>query len=197
VKGADPRAQVLMGELAPTGDVAEFLRYATAGKKPIRASGLAFHPYETGSGKTWDITNLAPLQRTLESYKRQGRLQTAQGGTVPLYLTEFGYQRAEMTPAQHRARLAKAYQLASKAGARQLVQYQLLPTPPKTVTTPGAVTVDGYGRAFGGPASTRRDSSWQWDTSIGDAAGNLPSIRWGSRALLAHAARARAARKRR
>jgi hypothetical protein len=195
VKGADPTAQVMFGELAPTGDVAQFLRYATAGKKPVRTAGVAFHPYETGSGPTWDITNLPAMQRVLESYKRQGRLQTNQGAAAPLYLTEFGYQRAEMTPAQQRARLANAFHLAGQAHARQLVQYQLTPTPPKMVTTAATMGADAYGNAFGAPGSTRRSADWQWDTSVGDAAGNIPTI-WSKRAKVTPRT-ARAARVRR
>jgi hypothetical protein len=174
LKGVDKNTQVLAGELTSGGgDPREFLKGFLGGKR-VNTAGLAYHPYEQGSG--WNINQLADLQKTLASYKRQGKLQTAKGAQAPLYITEMGYQRG--TPDQV-GRSAAAYRKAQAAGARQFLQYQL--TDKQQPATAG----DAYGQ--GGSAGTRP----AWDTSVGTAGGDLSAF---ARAL---AAKPRQVRKKR
>jgi hypothetical protein len=168
VKAADHGAQVLLGELTSGGgDPAAFLK-GVLGGKTVRTDGLAYHPYERAAfqlpGAAWDIHDLPALQKVLASYKRQGKLQTAAGAAAPLYLTEMGYKRGSMPEAQRMAKITQAFQLAQRAGARQYLQYQLSPK------AGAPAQPDGYGGGTpAGPAPA-------WDTSVGDAAGNLPQI---------------------
>lgn len=197
IKHADPGAQVLLGEVTSAPNAREFLA-GVMGGKPLKTAGFAYHPYDQ-PGKptsTWDIDTLNDLQATLGRYKRQGRLQTAQGQAAPLYLTEFGVQQGAGTKAQRLRMLSRAYTKAAQAGAREFLQYQAVPTVRPTVTTPGQTSADAYGNAFTGPGHTGQAPGWVWDTSIGDMAGNLPVINRGLRPV-ARTARARAARKKR
>lgn len=165
IKGVDRGAQVLAGELTSGGgDPREFLR-GFLGGKPIKASGLAYHPYEGNAG--WSINTLSDLQKTLARYKRQGRLQTARGSAAPLYITEMGYQRGDMSEPQRITQAAAAYRKAQQAGARQFLQYQLTD---KTQVDPGAAG-DAY---TPGTAPTVKRSPW--DTSIGTAGGDLSAF---------------------
>jgi hypothetical protein len=161
IKGVDPSAQVLLGEMTSTPNAKRFLQAVFAGK-PLRASGFAYHPYEATKPGTWDINNLQDLQSTLASYKRQGKFQTFRGGRVPLYLTEFGDHLGmavghETTAAHRRRFFEEGYAKAKAAGARQLLQYQLVPT------------------------ANRQPGKWAWDTSIGDTQGNVPVLNRGLR----------------
>jgi hypothetical protein len=174
VKGADKGAQVLLGEITSGGDPGGFLKSVLAGK-PIKTAGLALHPYDLpGVQQDWDINHLSAVQKLLAAYKRQGKLQTAQGKQAPLYLTEMGYQRG--TPNQV-ANSAAAYRKAQQAGAREFLQYQL------TDKQQPATAADAYGQ--GGSPGARP----AWDTSVGTAGGDLSAF---ARAL---AAKPRAVRK--
>jgi hypothetical protein len=198
IKSADHSAQVLLGELTSATNARDFLRGVLAGK-PLKTSGLAYHPYTaeiTGGAaakrNSWDINNLPDLQATLARYKRQGKLQTARGSAAPLYLTEYGlFRGGQLSDAERMRRIGRAYALARHAGARQFLQYQLTPTARKVV--PGQVTTDMYGSRSRGAA---HDAGWVWDTSIGDAAGNLPVINRGLRVVQPRGRAAIAKRKR-
>jgi len=169
VKAADPTAQVLMGELVGATDTREFLK-GVLGGKPLKTAGLAYHPYDASvtdqpaaNRNAWDINNLPDLQATLARYKRQGKLQTAQGQAAPLYLTEMGYFRGGRLSDQARAaRMGRAYRLAQQAGARQLLSYQIAPTERKTIQ--GAPTVNPEGGLV--PGAVTQDPSWVWDTAL-------------------------------
>lgn len=159
IKGIDPSAQVFLGEMTSTPNAKRFLASVLAGK-PLKTSGFAYHPYDDPKNNpgTWDIDNLNDLQSTLAAYKRSGQLQTNQGGAVPLYLTEFGdHHGMSRTAAQRRRFFEVGYAKAKAAHARQLLQYQLVPT------------------------QNRQPGKWAWDTSIGDAQGNVPVINRGLR----------------
>jgi hypothetical protein len=202
IKGVDPHAEVLAGELSSAPNAAAFLKAFLGGKRVV-TEGLAYHPYVGAGG--WDINSLPALQKTLASYKRQGRLQTAKGKQAPLYLTEFGTQRGTMPDPDRLKQLAVGYAKARQAGARQFLQYQLTPSVRRTVTTPGQTTTDGYGGMFQTPGSTAPAGGFVWDTGIADAAGNLPVINRGLKLAgptgptvrTARTARARTARKQR
>lgn len=190
IKGVDPHAEVLAGELSSAPNAAAFLKAFLGGKR-IVTEGLAYHPYVGAGG--WDINSLPALQKTLASYKRQGRLQTAKGKQAPLYLTEFGTQKGTMTDVQRLRAFAAGYAKAQAAGARQLLQYQLLPTQRRMTVTPGQPIADAYGSLAGwGPGRVQPAGGFVWDTSVADAQGNLPMIR---PIKLAASRRARAARK--
>src|SRR3954454_707677 len=103
IKTVDPKAQVLLGELAPTRDgrtiaPLQFLTAATA-KTKLKSDGLALHPYQltsspaTLAGGPLDapISQLKRLTKLLDQLAKHHRLATPKGKALDLYLTEFGY----------------------------------------------------------------------------------------------------------
>ena len=149
VKGVDPRAEVLMGELAPNGGgkaiaPLKFLRDMFKGAKPMKADGFAMHPYQLTSapnqvvaGKPDDVSigTLPRLTTALDALYKTHKLQTSKGRKLDLYLTEFGYLTAGSRK-QSQARIANwlvaAIDVARKnKRVKQLLQYQLI-DPPKT-----------------------------------------------------------------
>ncbi len=168
VKKVDSTAQVLVGELSSSHDPLVFMKLMAPPGEHMVADGFAYHPYQfavppdenpksTGGGA--GISRLAAVKWLLEKLASEHRLNTRQGGEVPLYLTEFGYQKLEgrtfkepavqIPEATRAAWLPIAYQDALDAGAKQMLYFQLVPTPP----------------------------DYNWDTSILDSAGSpLPSF---------------------
>jgi hypothetical protein len=171
IKSVDRRNQVLFGELAPhhkSGLSIGPLRFMRAalcvnsrwrkrrGCKPLRADGLALHPYEFRRSPTYRYPNrdsvtigtLGRLTSALRKLRRARALVTPRGRTVPVYLTEFGYfasGKRRLPAARRAAYLRQAYRIARRTrGVRQLVQYQL-------VQTPGAEWNTGVIRANGRP----------------------------------------------
>ncbi len=206
IKHADPHAQVLLGELtagregAPgrTQALGFLRRVLAAGNKPLLADGLALHPYQwsdpnrkMSDANYGGISNLGRVQSELEREFRRGKLATPKGKSrVPLYLTEFGYKTAQMTPATRAKYLQQAYRLAQQAGARQFLQYQWLPTQTTTMQAQNAVQVAGnatqgfdmYGRGFMRPGPNHLvqpaprkvvTQGGPWDTSVADVSGRL------------------------
>lgn len=167
IKAADPTAQVLLGDFSSTPNARAWLAGVTGGKR-LRTAGVAFHPYDQPNAQvaamnTWDIDTLKDLQATLARYKQQGKLQTAKGGAAPLYLTEFGYQRADIPNDSRRAALvARAARKAQEAGARQFLSYQL--TPKEKPMVAGDPVSDAYGQML--PGAPKRSEDWIWDTSV-------------------------------
>jgi hypothetical protein len=167
VRGNVHNAQILLGELMPgysgdpksVGHALPFMqRMLAAGKKPLVADGLAVHPYawmgeqpdgtSRGPNAYWGINQLGAVNKYLEQNK--SRFHTPQGNRVPLYLTEFGYQQRDIPNDHVRAqRLRAAYDLATKAGAKEMTYYQVKPTTPQ----PG--------------------DKWWWDTGIADRKGRV------------------------
>jgi hypothetical protein len=99
------------------------------------ATGYAHHPYELifapdtkPSWKDWATTGNLP---TLQSYLRRLRQRYDRSGSLPLYLTEYGYQtnppdRVGVTWAQQAAYLAHAEYIAFRnPGVRALAQFLL------------------------------------------------------------------------
>jgi hypothetical protein len=157
VKRVDPSAQVLIGELAPMGPPEaamaplRFLRSLTCsnakwqrhGSCPaLLADGFAHHPYVLrwapeyrGPGAD-DVTmgSLGRLKGALRTLAGRGALGTPSGGSLPLYLTEFGYHANSRTIDERKRALyvRRAYEIAARDPAvRQLVWYQLAAPPPK------------------------------------------------------------------
>lgn len=166
VKGADRGAQVLLGELTSGGgDPALFLK-GVLGGKPLKTAGLAYHPYAGGGG--WDINSLGALQKTLHDYKLSGKLQTAAGKQAGLYITEMGRMRGSAPDPERIAQEQRDIELARRAGARQYIHYQLSS---KAGKQPVGAPDD-----YGNPGPPDAANGGGWDTSIADAAGNLPRI---------------------
>lgn len=145
VKAADPNARVLLGELTSQrpekhGGITTlgFLRRVlAAGDHPLVTDGLALHPYQfSNPNRTFDnpdfggISNLQAVQGALSHAFHSGQLRTAEGSKAPLYITEMGYQRKNMSTAQRAAYMGRAYELAQEAGAREFLAYQMLPSKP-------------------------------------------------------------------
>jgi hypothetical protein len=146
VKEVDPRAQVLMGELAPTGGgkaiaPLKFLRDMFKGAKPMKADGFALHPYQLTSapnkvaGKPDDVSigTLPRLTAALDALYKARKLSTPSGRKLNLYLTEFGYLTAG-SRRQPQSRIASwlvaAIEVARKnRRVKQLLQYQLIDPP--------------------------------------------------------------------
>jgi hypothetical protein len=144
VKGVDPKAQVLIGELAPSGGgraiaPLKFLRDVTRkGLKPLKADGMALHPYQLTSapnlvtGKPDDVTigSLGRLTSFLDQAKRHHTLTTPKGKALDVYLTEFGYLTAgsRKQPAARAAKwLTQAIGIARKnRRVKEILQYQLI-----------------------------------------------------------------------
>jgi hypothetical protein len=149
VKGVDPNAKVLFGELAPQGRRGKslaplaFLRQATR-HAHFKADGLAHHPYaftvspSSRKGGPGDVTmgTLGRLTNLLRGLARSHKLRTPQGGELPVYLTEFGYfaRGARALPARRRAAfLRKGFQIALHTpSVREMTQYTLVSPPKRT-----------------------------------------------------------------
>jgi hypothetical protein len=151
IRRTDPRALVLLGELAPLGPPEagipplRFLRQLTcAGTRhrcaPLVADGLALHPYTlrwkpSFPGGPDDATtgSLPRLDRTLRRLAAAGSLRTPGGRGLPVYLTEYGWRAGDQLIGEAaRAAYAPAgYGLAlSDPNVRELVWYQLASPPP-------------------------------------------------------------------
>jgi GH35 family endo-1,4-beta-xylanase len=146
VKKADPRAEVLIGELAPQGGghaiaPLKFLRQITGKGGRLKADGFAIHPYQLTSAPTNryaprdDVTigTLDRLTRVLNTLAHRHKLTRPNGSHLNLYLTEFGYlsKGSRAQSAATRARwLASAYKIARRnPRVKQLLQYQLIDKP--------------------------------------------------------------------
>jgi hypothetical protein len=156
IKSVSRRNKVLFGELAPHEKTRlsigplRFMRAALCvnshwrkrrGCKPLRADGLALHPYEFNRRPTYRYPNrdsvtigtLGRLTSALRKLRRVRALVTPRGGTVPVYLTEFGYfasGKRRLSPSKRASYLRQAYRIARRTrGVRQLIQYQLVQTP--------------------------------------------------------------------
>ncbi len=143
IKSADGRAQVLIGETSPTGHPRNaiaplsFLRAITR-RGRLRADGFAHHPYaySVPPGRRFggrnDVTmgTLGRLNKALKRLARRGRLRRPSGGTVPLYLTEFGYHARGRHAISERRRASwttAAFRIAARAPrVKQMLHYLLV-----------------------------------------------------------------------
>jgi hypothetical protein len=113
--------------------------------KPLRADGLAHHPYEYRGPpeKTYPgndnvtIGTLGRLTSTLNELRRLRALTTPTKEEVPVFITEFGYfgtGRNSHPDARRASYLRRAYQIAQRNPmVRQMTQY-LLVRPPRRYT---------------------------------------------------------------
>lgn len=162
IKRADPQAQVLIGETSayelPGKSIAPlaFLdTVACRGCPKLEADGYAHHPYplptypereHPGPGSV-TLASIGRLESELDSLAREGRLSTASGGALPLYLTEFGWFRESVggPPEPQRATLiVDAFErAAADPRVRQLLQYLLVAPPPGDRFDTSVVDRDG------------------------------------------------------
>jgi hypothetical protein len=172
IKGADSRAQVLIGETSPYGrpglstSPLAFLRkvacvnskYRRVARCPqLKADGYAHHPYDFRHAPGFQypgednvtIGTLSRLTRALEKLRRSGALRFTRGGRMPLYLTEYGYFASghRALPPRTRSRyLKQAYSIALRNGlVKSQMQYLLLTLPRGSGSTfnTGLVTSSG------------------------------------------------------
>lgn len=138
VKGVDPTNRVLLGEFTSAKnrgkDPIEFLRAMAPAGANLKADGVAHHPFQffvTPGGRDtryWGISNTPKIQAILRGLAKSRALRTPQGGTPPLYYTEFAYLRGGIyaQPEAQRARWAgSAVRLVRSQGVRQLVWYMM------------------------------------------------------------------------
>ena len=156
IKGADPNAFVLFGELAPMGKPEaaipplEFLRDVTCRRRDLRparpcdgltADGFSHHPYtlrwapEFPGPTADDVTtgSLGRLSRVLAALARRGALATPAGRGLPLYLSEYGFHANSRTILEpHRSLYSiRGFEAALRhPRVRQIVWYQLFAPPP-------------------------------------------------------------------
>jgi hypothetical protein len=114
IKKVDPKAEVLIGELAPYASnpknaqaPLKFLRdlacvnrrYHRVRSCKLYADGFAHHPYEYRNPPSTrfpgrdnvTMSGLPKLVRALAKLRRARTLRTPSGRALPIYLTEFGY----------------------------------------------------------------------------------------------------------
>jgi hypothetical protein len=160
VKSADPRAKVLFGELAPQERRGKslapltFLRKATR-HAHFKADGLAHHPYaftvgpHSRRGGRNDVTmgTLGRLTRTLHRLARAHRLRRPHGGSLPVYLTEYGYFARgprSLGEARRAAYLRQGFAMAlHNPSVREMTQYTLVAPPGNIVWDTSIVGQNG------------------------------------------------------
>jgi hypothetical protein len=179
-KAADPKAKVLIGELAPVGGgraiaPLKFLRDLTCSKAnykaarscaPLKADGFAMHPYQFTSapnllaGRVDDVPigGLARLTSALDKLAKRNALRTPGNTKMGVYLTEFGYLsqgRRAQKPKVRAAWLASAFRLARRnPRVKQLLQYQLVDPPEDQIWHSAILHSDGTRQAaYAGLAS--------------------------------------------
>jgi hypothetical protein len=168
IKRTDPRAQVLIGELAP-GVSRRYMipalafvrrmacvnaRYRPARRCPrLRADGFAMHPYNFArrpskarnrNTDVVEIGSLPRLTRALDRLRARNRLRTpGRNRKMPVYLTEFGYfTRGPLRVSLKRQAnwTGEAWNIARRnRRVRQFLQYQLIEPWPASITWRTAV----------------------------------------------------------
>jgi uncharacterized membrane protein YgcG len=152
IKGADPNAQVLIGETSPYGLKAatpplQFLRGVTCTNKswrpvghcsPLKADGYAHHPYDFAHPPTFHypgadnvtLSGLGKLTGALDKLAARHVLATPGGKALDVYLTEDGYfanGKYKVPPSTQAKRLTQAFQIAQgNSRVREMTQYLLV-----------------------------------------------------------------------
>ena len=160
VKSADPNAKVLFGELAPQEHRGKSLAPLTFVRRATRhghffADGFAHHPYAfavsptSRKGGRNDVTmgTLGRLTHLLHVLAHKRKLRTRQGGSLPVYLTEYGYfaRGPRSLPVRRRAAyLRKGFQMAlHNPSVREMTQYTLVAPPRGTEWDTSLVSSSG------------------------------------------------------
>jgi hypothetical protein len=153
IKRINPGAQVLFGELAPYASrrgsatpPLDFLRrvlrtnrsYRGSSKYALQADGFAHHPYDFGHKPTYrfpggDNVTLATLSRLTNALNRLAKyrmLTTPSGGTLDVYLTEYGFMqsgRYGLSDSRRAAYLKQGFDMARKNNrVKQMLQFLLV-----------------------------------------------------------------------
>ena len=170
-RAANPSAQILMAELAPS-KATNFMRALfcldrwgepLGNCEKLITDGFAYHPYQFNApptervgGYAVGIGRLDDITLVLGQAHAAGRVSTPAGASPPLYLNEFGYfSRGEAgralaltLPDQIRgAWLKQAFKRACEtAGVKQLSQYGLYATPPEWPGIWDTSIINGFGQ---------------------------------------------------
>jgi len=143
--GRIPQAtQVLIGEINGARQGEQFMKTIIRGNRPLVAHGFAVHPlqfctspasrkfnFRVGTCKRKMEGGVAWTPRynaLLKKFAATKALLTPRGNQVPLFLTEFGYQKAGpwAIPEAIRAKwYPLAMEVARRSGARQMNIYQM------------------------------------------------------------------------
>jgi hypothetical protein len=163
IKSADRNARVLIGETSPQARGSAgmapltFLRQMV-GHSHLRADGYAHHPYDythsptTRSRGPQDVTiaTLGRLTSTLAQLRRGHHLQTPSGGTLQLYLTEYGYMvsgRYALSQSREASYLKKAFSIAYRnPHVKSMLQYGLVSPPFRVNWDTSLLTHGGHPR---------------------------------------------------
>jgi hypothetical protein len=157
IKKADPKAKVLIGEMAPVGRKGlstpplAFLRSVACVNSKykrvrsscprLKADGFAHHPYDFGHAPSFQypgadnvtLGTLSRLTKALDKLSKSGALRYNGGGRMPVYLTEYGYFATghRALPTNKRTRyLQQAYSMALKnSRVKSQLQYLLISPP--------------------------------------------------------------------
>ncbi|HEX4760491.1 MAG TPA: hypothetical protein VH256_06805 [Thermoleophilaceae bacterium] len=146
IKSADSNAKVLIGETSPQARGGagmaplDFLR-RMVGHSHLFADGYAHHPYDYSHSPSQksrgprDVTiaTLGRLTGALRNLKRHRQLRTPRGGTLPLYLNEYGYMvsgRFRLSAGREASYLRRAFSIAyHNPSVRSMLQYGLVSPP--------------------------------------------------------------------
>ena len=157
IKRASPSAKVFFGETAPfarkKGSGTQPLTWIAQVLKgaKLKTDGVAHHPYafKLAPNKPYpakgsvSMGSISRLSSALKTYAARGQLRTPAGKVPGIYLTEHGYfvsgpqapsyRNTQALPVATRAKYwTQSLDIASKtSGVRQLLSYQLYPSPPR------------------------------------------------------------------
>jgi hypothetical protein len=163
IKSADPSAKVLIGETSPQARGSAgmapltFLR-AMVGHSHLFADGYAHHPYDYSHSPTTrprgsqdvTISTLGRLTHELSVLRHKRQLRTPRGGSLQLYLTEYGYMvrgRFRLSNARQASYLRKAFSIAyHNPHVKSMLQYGLVSPPFSVNWDTSLLTSHGHAR---------------------------------------------------
>jgi hypothetical protein len=150
IKGVDRRIEVLIGETTSSKNPLGMLQAVATTRGGLRTDGVAHHAFQffirpgARDRRYWGISNIPAIRRWQRTLARRKLLRTPRGGTPPLLITEYGYQRRgiyRISEAKRRSWALLSFQYARRTGAKQLLWYQISHQP--TVFSRGDVWDSG------------------------------------------------------
>lgn len=152
---ANTRAKLLYGELAARGSMFHWLKKST--RKGFHAHGFAWHPYQFSTPPhkrdkriyKGGIGSIKKLERVLTELWMRSKLRNPVGGTLPIFITEFGYypkpwpHKYALDEATRAEWAAQAYLIAEARRVKMFLWYQLGWSPEGTAWNTGIVNPDG------------------------------------------------------
>lgn len=144
IRRSDSRAKILIGETTSKrpGPIAFLRAVAKHVRGGLRADGLADHPFQffrapdRPDRRYVGIANTPLIQAGLRDLARRHLLRTPRGGALPIYYTEFGYQRHGVYRTSEGVRAdwaARAIAVARHYHVRMLLWYQLKIMPRRAI----------------------------------------------------------------